>query len=301
VLSCWEETGRVPEAAAQGPLESLVDCSVGADRELRRLAEDSFDLLVRRAGRLPVHFAALRLLTCLFLKHPKATAEKKALAGQDDATAWVNLLGDVAAGRHPLSERIIERVGEYAAGVAGGLEQEELCTAAIPLLRSAASPRPEREWLWRTAEGIVLVMEEEGLAPKSKLLTVLDNCLLTDEPNGWARSRQVRRQTVHGLRKGEARSVTFSNAALDFLVHRHLWNAGHLEPLSYAGFLRILRDQYGMHIHEAPPGFPVARELLLRNNDMLQRRLRDLGVLAGVNDAESMKRLRPRFEAAESP
>jgi hypothetical protein len=31
---------------------------------------------------------------------------------------------------------------------------------------------------------------------------------------------------------------------------------------------------------------------------MLERRLRDLGLLMGVNDAEAMKRLRPRFELA---
>jgi len=30
---------------------------------------------------------------------------------------------------------------------------------------------------------------------------------------------------------------------------------------------------------------------------LLERRLRDLGVLVGMNDAESMKQLRPRFRA----
>ena len=49
----------------------------------------------------------------------------------------------------------------------------------------------------------------------------------------------------------------------------------------------------------APSGLPVSRSLLQRNRDVLERRLRDLGLLVGVNDAESMKRLRPLFERAE--
>lgn len=39
----------------------------------------------------------------------------------------------------------------------------------------------------------------------------------------------------------------------------------------------------------------VSNELLQANRAALERRLRDLGLLVGVNDAESMKRLRPRF------
>jgi hypothetical protein len=34
---------------------------------------------------------------------------------------------------------------------------------------------------------------------------------------------------------------------------------------------------------------------LLRNKNWLERRLRDLGLLIGVNDAESMKQLKPRY------
>ena len=36
-------------------------------------------------------------------------------------------------------------------------------------------------------------------------------------------------------------------------------------------------------------------ELLLENKRVLEGRLRDLGLLIGVNDSETMKRLRPRF------
>jgi hypothetical protein len=35
--------------------------------------------------------------------------------------------------------------------------------------------------------------------------------------------------------------------------------------------------------------------MLLRNKIYLERRLRDLGLLIGVNDAESMKQLKPHY------
>ena len=46
-----------------------------------------------------------------------------------------------------------------------------------------------------------------------------------------------------------------------------------------------------------PPGVTISNEILGRNRAVLERRLRDLGLLIGVNDAERMKRLTPRFEA----
>ena len=39
----------------------------------------------------------------------------------------------------------------------------------------------------------------------------------------------------------------------------------------------------------------VPSELLQRNRSVLERRLRDLGLLTGVNDAERMKKLKARY------
>jgi hypothetical protein len=58
----------------------------------------------------------------------------------------------------------------------------------------------------------------------------------------------------------------------------------------------LLRERYGLYVDREPPGHPVSQELLLRNKAWLERRLRDLGLLIGVNDAESMKQLRPRYQ-----
>jgi hypothetical protein len=48
-------------------------------------------------------------------------------------------------------------------------------------------------------------------------------------------------------------------------------------------------------VDEAPRGMNISNELLQCNRSAMERRLRDLGLLVGVNDAESMKRLQPRF------
>ena len=42
----------------------------------------------------------------------------------------------------------------------------------------------------------------------------------------------------------------------------------------------------------------IGQDLLRANKQWLERRLRDLGLLVGVNDAESMKQLRARFDVA---
>jgi hypothetical protein len=39
----------------------------------------------------------------------------------------------------------------------------------------------------------------------------------------------------------------------------------------------------------------ISNEHLQQNRRVLERRLRDLGLLVGVNDAEAMKHLMPRF------
>jgi hypothetical protein len=71
--------------------------------------------------------------------------------------------------------------------------------------------------------------------------------------------------------------------------------------LSLKRFIQILRERYGFHLDIAPPGMTISNELLRANRTILERRLRDLGLLVGVNDAESMKHLTLRFDRAEPP
>ena len=102
-----------------------------------------------------------------------------------------------------------------------------------------------------------------------------------------------------GGRQRDVRSIVLTDPMLEYLVHLQLLKSGNKpgydRGLSYDGFLQRLRERYGLCIDTAPPGTGVSSELAQRNRTILERRLRDLGLLKGVNDAESMKRLRPRF------
>jgi len=92
--------------------------------------------------------------------------------------------------------------------------------------------------------------------------------------------------------------VVLSNALLDTLVHTQL--AKNCGTVSFKAFLLALKTDYGILVDEAPNGVAVDREDLLRNRNILEKRLRDLGLLVGVNDAESMKRLRARYRSSEN-
>ena len=126
---------------------------------------------------------------------------------------------------------------------------------------------------------------------------------MTDEPNGLARRRRVRlpKALSGGRKTTEATCFVLTNTVLEYLVHRHLRRTADPrkpEPLSLPGFLKILRERYGFHVDQSPPNLEVPNELLQRNRRVLEGRLRDLGLLVGVNDAERMKKLRARYRSA---
>jgi hypothetical protein len=128
----------------------------------------------------------------------------------------------------------------------------------------------------------------------------LDSSLMPNRPNGLTLKRKLRRSQSGTAKTVILYSVVLSNPLLDFLVHRHLRKDGKAtQTLTLRNFLDLLRTQYGLYIDREPPGSSVPQELLRANKMWLERRLRDLGLLVGVNDAESMKQLRPRF-ATES-
>ena len=147
------------------------------------------------------------------------------------------------------------------------------------------------------AETLTLLMGDN--IQRTQFISALDSSLMMDKPNGLAKKRR-RAATTNGQRKtSDARSIILTNTMLDFLVHRHLRKAAKgkgSKGLSFVGFIEILLTHYGLYVDQSPPGMSIPAELLLRNRRFLERRLRDLGLLVGVNDAESMKRLQPRFK-----
>ena len=295
IMEEWGKSGRVD--GGKGPCDIFVDCSAGADRKLRALAEQSMDEYMRRASLLLVHFMALRLLDYRVGINVKMKREFRVgeLKDAPNATEWLTLLGDVVHGRHERSRDIMSRLDFLPDDLANALESDYPDVAA-----TLADDQAIRNPVFRLAEGLVAL---QGRKAQRNLATLIDSALLIDRPNGLARKRRAQR-TIAGARKAVIlRSVAFTDASLEYLVHLLLLEPGDevaTRPwFSFNDFIRSVRDRYGFCVDRSPEGMDIPNELLQRNRGFLDRRLRDLGLLISVNDAEAMKRLTPRFDLSE--
>ncbi len=285
----WEHTGIVPKNQTPWPL--FVDCSHGLDTKLRGASEASMTECLARYERLPVLMMLARVLD------DRARFERKlresAISNGPDASPWLNLLGDIYHERHERGVGILNGLDEDCLRLAEALEQE-MPNVALSLKIEAVDPA------LRMAEALVDLMGIKIQA--TKFMDALDSSLMPNRPNGLAFKRRVTRSQSGTAKALDLRSIVLSHPLLDFLVHRHLRKDGKgkvKRPLTLRSFLDLLRTQYGLHIDREPPGLSVPQELLQANKMWLERRLRDLGLLIGVNDAESMKQLRPCFDPPE--
>lgn len=289
----WEQEGTLPTADTPWPM--IVDCSGGADHELRRLSEEIMDDAVRRINRMPVVLMTLRILEY------QARYEITDLpAKRPDATARMNVLGDVLKQRHGDSKMILRDIQKHCMKLSERFKEEDIGDSCASILDDEiAIPNAAT----RLAETIVQMMGDR--LQIVHLLKCFGSCMMTGQSNGLASERRVIFQTMrNGKKSGMMKSVVLTDTMLDFLVHRHLRKPGKggntkSNPISFNDFVTLLRERYGLLVDQAPPGQTISRELLQRNRRFLERRLRSLGLLMGVNDAESMKRLRPRFNARE--
>lgn len=290
----WAGSGRIPPRSEQSPSELFVDCSNGVQRQVRAVAEQSMDDFLRRIERLPVVLMALRLLDYEARYEPRL--KKLGIATRPYAGDWVNLLGDLLMERRDEARDVHRTLERHAQRLAEALE-EDYPDAAEILRNDRKQPNP----VWRLAEGLALLQGRGNTI--SNVLKTVDSSMMVDRPNGIAVKRRVTRAGgASGRKSRDLRSLVLSDAALDQLVHLHALRtgkAGGSRPLPFGEFLGILRERHGFCVDAAPPGLAVSNELLRQNRSILERRLRDLGLLVGVNDAESMKHLRPRFEPAD--
>src|SRR5262249_4218645 len=277
------------------PTSLFVDCSNGVERSLRDLAEQSMDDFMRRIERIPVILMALRLLD----HGARYDSKLKKLNIQTTpyATAWLNLLRDLLHERRGEAGRIVYNLESKSAELAERL-QEDYPETADMLGNDRAQPNP----VWRMAEAITYLQGRKNT--QTNLIELVDSVLLMAQPNGLAMKRNVIRKGAakSGRKRREVRSLVFTDSVIDYLVHLHLLRNGSksgYQPLSYKSFVQVLHECYGFCIDQAPPGMTVSNDLLRLNRLTLERRLRDLGLLVGVNDAESMKQLRPRFQRLE--
>ncbi len=283
----WSRTGEIRKSSEQRPAQLFVDCSNGVQRELHSLAEQSMDDFMRRIQRFPVILMVLRLLD--YSARYDRKLKSLEIRTRPYATEWVNLMGDLLFERHDRAEAIMDALDGKAEQLAERFAAEyPEATQLVSDTRAQESP------VWRIAESLM------SLQKSKKLRDLIDSVLMTSRPNGLAAKRIVTRKSADGgSKRQEVRSIVFTDSVLDYLVHLHVLRPGSkssYRPLAFGDFVEALRERYGLCIDVAPPGMTVSNDLLQHNRIVLERRLRDLGLLIGVNDAESMKHLRPRFE-----
>ena len=292
ILFAWSDTGMVPPKHHQQPAGIFVDCSNGVDIRLRALAEQSLDDLMRRVERVPAVLMLLRLLD-YEARHNRRVRQQD-IRTRPYATEWFDLLGALLHERHDEAQFIHRQMDDNSDRLAEAL-QGDYPEVADMLSNAQSEANPIR----RLAAGLTLLL---GSMPRSHLMGMVDSTLQVGRPNGLAHKRFTTRGVdAAGRRRRDVRSMVLTDPVLDFLVHLqllHSGNGGRLRqrPLSLTEFLHRIRERYGFHVDVAPDGMTVSNELLQANRSVLERRLRDLGLLAGVNDADAMKRLRPRFE-----
>jgi hypothetical protein len=290
LLSVWEVTGQVPKSDQQNSLPLFVDCSHGQDKVLRDLSESSSTECIRRYERLPLLMMLLRVLDDRVRIDRKLRGSLP--ASIPDATTWINLLGEIVQERHPRAEAVLDALDEDCLRLAEALEKDQEISEpeiAQCLRHNQGNPA------LRLAETLCELMGDK--LQRTHYVKSLDSALMVDLPNGLAVKRRMRRSANSGERRAQdLRAIVLTPPVLEFLVHRHLRRtATESTPLSLQGFITLLRDRYGFYIAQEPPGQPIPQEMLLRNKAYLERRLRDLGLLIGVNDAESMKQLKPHY------
>lgn len=297
VLNSWWTDGVLPLPEQQRPWPVFVDCAGSADPALRDFSEQSIDAARQQLANVSLLLMYMRLLD-FFVTTESDVAPKDLPARAPDASAWLNLLGAFASGSHDEARDAERFFRGKCRALADALAAEDPADPRIAILSD--EDHRQRHGM-RLADVILSSLEVTGA--RNKLADFLQSVLMTDDPNGLARRRRVARRTptASGRKTADATSFVLTNTVLEYLVHRHLRSNGRgrkERALSLPMFLETLRDRYGFYIDRSPPNMEVPNAVLQRNRRVLERRLRDLGLLVGVNDAERMKRLKARYQAA---
>ena len=293
ILQKWYENGTITPLSDQQPAPLFVDCSSGMDKKLREVAEFSFDELGRTIDRLPVILTTLRLLD--YYVYDEELMNDQCIKVQPYAREWIEMLGKIllqpsasedAFFIHKLaskqSKKLAERLGDAFPEATG-------------ILCGSSS---ENNSIKRFSAALTNLM---GPSTGKKAWSMMDSVMNCGRVNCLAHKRLTRKAvdiTGSGRRDRIVRSLVLSDSVLEHIVHLFLFHQqkkyGALE-MSYNEFLKKIRLRYGFHIDCAPNGSPIPNNELQKNRKILEKRLRDLGLLVGVNDAESMKKVISRF------
>ena len=276
----------LPDLEKAQPWELFVDCSVGRDRTLRWLAEDSMRATLKQFEQLPRAMMVFRLLDEIVRV---VGADPGAMMREDpDPSRLLEFLAGVHRGTDDQAFDVQRLSGQYCnllrSELEGHAEEDPSRVGVAELLRADGGGTPVE----RLAEALCELMGDR--LQRANYLQVLDSSLGAARRTGLVDRRTVRGQST-------TRSAVMRTPMLDYLVHLHLAPSINGRPprqLSLRGFLDILRSRHGLCIDAAPNGTNIPAAELSRNKALLEGRLRDLGVLVTVNDAEDMKTLRSR-------
>lgn len=300
IMNRWAATGMLPDLdqAPQFPL--FFDCSSGSDPVLRATSEESGFLLRQALNRLPAVLMHARLLDH-FVRSESDIDRRKLPPTSPDATQWLNLTGSILNGSHDEAREARRHFSKTARKLRDAAEAAEDLELRVLLGEEGGDADPGRA----LAEALSTAFVDSSNHGTERLNNFLSSALMIDEVNGLAKRRKVvlhqTRRKGQG-RRGDALSFVMTNPVIEYLVHRHIRRIGKgrkEQPLSYPDFLQILRERYGFYIDRAPPNLAVPSDVLQRNRRMFERRLRDLGLLVGVNDAERMKKIKWRYRAQQ--
>jgi hypothetical protein len=290
----WERSGSVPREkdGSQTRWPLFVDASLGQDKALRGVSEAVMSECAARYERVPVILMLMRLLDERARFDRRLSAELP--SPFPDAHARLDILGALLHQRHQRADSILNGLDEDCQRLAEALTGAEEAPEAVETLLITTNGPAQR-----LAEALVELIGDKQQG--SMFRSALESALMTDRPNGLAIKRRVQRSEEGRRKSVDLRAIVLTNSMLDFLVHRHLRKDSKGQPeqvLSLKTFLEILRSRYGLYVDREPPGNSVPQDLLRANKLWLERRLRDLGLLVGVNDAESMKQLQARFKVS---
>jgi len=300
IMNRWAATGMLPDLdeAPQFPL--FFDCSSGSDPVLRATSEESGFLLRQALNRLPAVLMHARLLDH-FVRSESDIDRRKLPPTSPDATQWLNLTGSILNGSHDEAREARRHFSKTARKLRDAAETAEDLELRVLLGEEGGDTDPGRA----LAEALSTAFVDSSNHGTERLNNFLSSALMIDEVNGLAKRRKVvlhqTRRKGQG-RRGDALSFVMTNPVIEYLVHRHIRRIGKgrkEQPLSYPDFLRILRERYGFYVDRAPPNLAIPSDVLQRNRRMFERRLRDLGLLVGVNDAERMKKIKWRYRAQQ--
>jgi hypothetical protein len=287
----WERHHELPQDAGWPTFQMFADTSNGTDARLRDLAEASGFEMVRFINEATNALAVVRVLDAAARNSRRLKVHIPDVRGME---AWLTLLGQIRHGTHEAADSVLDGLGEKCSLLLNKFEEKGDEPEACSVLRSSLSVTDPARAL---AEALTLSMGTKIL--QRHYFTFIDSSGMINEPHGLLKKRKVSRRSESGkIQRGDARSLVLSNALLDTLVHTLL--AKKQGNVSFRDFIQTLKYDYGILVDEVPSGIAADREDLSRNRNFLEKRLRDLGLLIGVNDAESMKRLRPRYRSSET-